>query len=156
MVDEIYRDFALGIADGLTVPFAVAAGLVSASLTKRIIVLAVISEIVAGSISMGVAEYIGMDNENVQNDAFFSGVRVGFGYVIGGLIALIPYLVVNDPKQALYASVVTTAISLSVFGYVRSQYLNVDILNSIFKTLVLGGSAATATYVIGRLFAGKE
>jgi VIT1/CCC1 family predicted Fe2+/Mn2+ transporter len=51
------RDVVIGMADGLTVPFALAAGL-SAVAASRVIVVAGLAEIVAGSIAMGLGGYL--------------------------------------------------------------------------------------------------
>src|SRR3954454_25134422 len=50
---EVVRDIVIGMADGLTVPFALAAGLSGAVTSTTIIVTAGLAEIVAGSIAMG-------------------------------------------------------------------------------------------------------
>jgi VIT1/CCC1 family predicted Fe2+/Mn2+ transporter len=55
---EIVRDVVIGMADGLTVPFALAAGLSGAVATTSIIVTAGFAEIVAGSIAMGLGGYL--------------------------------------------------------------------------------------------------
>jgi VIT1/CCC1 family predicted Fe2+/Mn2+ transporter len=55
---EIVRDTVIGMADGLTVPFALAAGLSGAVLSTQIIVTAGVAEIVAGSIAMGLGGYL--------------------------------------------------------------------------------------------------
>jgi VIT1/CCC1 family predicted Fe2+/Mn2+ transporter len=55
---EIVRDIVIGMADGLTVPFALAAGLSGAVSTTAIIVTAGLAEIVAGSIAMGLGGYM--------------------------------------------------------------------------------------------------
>jgi VIT1/CCC1 family predicted Fe2+/Mn2+ transporter len=55
---EIVRDVVIGMADGLTVPFALAAGLSGAVATTNIIVTAGFAEIVAGSIAMGLGGYL--------------------------------------------------------------------------------------------------
>src|ERR1700733_11637929 len=55
---EFVRDIVIGMADGLTVPFALAAGLSGASTTSRIIVVAGLAEIAAGSIAMGLGGYL--------------------------------------------------------------------------------------------------
>lgn len=52
------RDIVIGMSDGLTVPFALAAGLSGAVNTTAIIVTAGLAEIVAGSISMGLGGYL--------------------------------------------------------------------------------------------------
>ncbi len=51
------RDVVIGMADGLTVPFALAAGL-SAVAASRVIVIAGLAEIAAGSIAMGLGGYL--------------------------------------------------------------------------------------------------
>ncbi len=52
------RDVVIGMADGLTVPFALAAGLSGAVGTNHIIVMAGLAEIAAGSIAMGLGGYL--------------------------------------------------------------------------------------------------
>lgn len=52
------RDIVIGLSDGLTVPFALAAGLSGAVASSRIVVLAGLAEIAAGSIAMGLGGYL--------------------------------------------------------------------------------------------------
>jgi len=51
------RDVVIGMADGLTVPFALAAGLTAVA-ASRVIVVAGLAEIAAGSIAMGLGGYL--------------------------------------------------------------------------------------------------
>ncbi len=55
---DLLRDVVIGMSDGLTVPFALAAGLTGAVATSSIIVIAGIAEIAAGSIAMGLGGYL--------------------------------------------------------------------------------------------------
>jgi VIT1/CCC1 family predicted Fe2+/Mn2+ transporter len=55
---EIVRDIVIGMSDGLTVPFALAAGLTGAAQDNAVIVTAGLAEIVAGSIAMGLGGYL--------------------------------------------------------------------------------------------------
>lgn len=55
---ESVRDVVIGMADGLTVPFALAAGLSGAVNTTGVIVVAGLAEIAAGSIAMGLGGYL--------------------------------------------------------------------------------------------------
>ena len=55
---DLVRDIVIGMADGLTVPFALAAGLSSAVANSRLVVLAGLAEIAAGSIAMGLGGYL--------------------------------------------------------------------------------------------------
>lgn len=52
------RDVVIGLSDGLTVPFALAAGLAGAVAATRLVVLAGLAEIAAGSIAMGLGGYL--------------------------------------------------------------------------------------------------
>ena len=55
---ELVRDIVIGMSDGLTVPFALAAGLSGAAVSTAIIVTAGLAEIAAGSIAMGLGGYL--------------------------------------------------------------------------------------------------
>ncbi len=55
---EVVRDAVIGMSDGLTVPFALAAGLSGAVASTSIIVTAGLAEVVAGSIAMGLGGYL--------------------------------------------------------------------------------------------------
>ncbi len=55
---EFVRDTVIGMSDGLTVPFALAAGLSGAVTSTGIIVTAGLAEIAAGSIAMGLGGYL--------------------------------------------------------------------------------------------------
>jgi VIT1/CCC1 family predicted Fe2+/Mn2+ transporter len=55
---DTVRDVVIGLSDGLTVPFALAAGLAGALAATRVVVLAGLAEIAAGSIAMGLGGYL--------------------------------------------------------------------------------------------------
>lgn len=60
---EIVRDVVIGMSDGLTVPFALAAGLAGATDAAKIILTAGFAEIAAGSIAMGLGGYLAARSE---------------------------------------------------------------------------------------------
>ncbi len=55
---ETLRDIVIGMSDGLTVPFALAAGLSGAVTSTNLIIIAGLAEIAAGSIAMGLGGYL--------------------------------------------------------------------------------------------------
>ncbi len=59
----IVRDVVLGMSDGLTVPFALAAGLTGAVASARIILVAGAAELAAGAIAMGLGGYLAAKSE---------------------------------------------------------------------------------------------
>jgi VIT1/CCC1 family predicted Fe2+/Mn2+ transporter len=60
---DVVRDVVIGMSDGLTVPFALAAGLSGAVSSTRVIVIAGLAEIAAGSIAMGLGGYLAARND---------------------------------------------------------------------------------------------
>jgi VIT1/CCC1 family predicted Fe2+/Mn2+ transporter len=58
MATDTVRDVVIGMADGLTVPFALAAGLSAAVSNTSVIVTAGLAEIAAGAIAMGLGGYL--------------------------------------------------------------------------------------------------
>src|SRR5437763_1952002 len=55
---EVVRDVVIGMSDGLTVPFALAAGLSGAIQATSIVVTAGAAELAAGAIAMGLGGYL--------------------------------------------------------------------------------------------------
>jgi vacuolar iron transporter family protein len=60
---QFVSDVVIGMADGLTVPFALAAGLTGAIASSSIVLTAGVAEIVAGSIAMGLGGYLAGQTE---------------------------------------------------------------------------------------------
>src|SRR5512137_2577067 len=63
-------DIVIGMSDGLTVPFALAAGLSGAVQSNAVVITAGIAEIVAGSIAMGLGGYLAgkTEQEHYQSE----------------------------------------------------------------------------------------
>ena len=68
------RDAVIGLADGLTVPFALAAGLTGAVDSTALVVTAGLAEIAAGSIAMGLGGYMA-GTSAVDSDACWNSIR---------------------------------------------------------------------------------
>ncbi|HXW71761.1 MAG TPA: VIT1/CCC1 transporter family protein [Methylocella sp.] len=58
LASAFVRDVVIGMADGLTVPFALAAGLSGATSSSAIIITAGLAEVAAGAIAMGLGGYL--------------------------------------------------------------------------------------------------
>src|SRR6516165_2412748 len=68
---DTVRDVVIGMSDGLTVPFALAAGLTGvAAATSKLVVIAGLAEIAAGSIAMGLGGYLAAktDSDHYENE----------------------------------------------------------------------------------------
>jgi vacuolar iron transporter family protein len=216
------RDIIIGLSDGLTVPFALAAGLSGAVASSHIVVLAGLSEIAAGSIAMGLGGYLAArgdaehyvserlreereivershdEEEEIyeifqqyqvdrasaapvlnalkqnptawvdfmmrfelgleepqRNRASRSAITIALSYVVGGFIPLAPYVIAGSLASALAASVTITLVALVVFGGVKGRLTGTGTLRSALQTVVIGGLAAGAAYLLARLLGGN-
>jgi VIT1/CCC1 family predicted Fe2+/Mn2+ transporter len=214
---ESVRDVVIGMADGLTVPFALAAGLSGAVNSTGVIVVAGLAEIAAGSIAMGLGGYLaartdrehyaserareyreirempeaerqevsevfrgyGLDDEKAApvvsaicsdpdrwvdfmmryelgleapdpGRAVKSALTIGFSYVAGGLVPLIPYMATGNVPRGLAVSAVVTLFALFVFGAVKGRLTGIRPLVGGAQTVGIGGVAAAAAFCIAR------
>src|ERR1700730_18344289 len=60
---DLIKDIIIGMSDGLTVPFALTAGLSGVLNTNHLIIVSGLSEIAAGCISMGLGGYLAGESE---------------------------------------------------------------------------------------------
>src|SRR5262245_5648142 len=60
---DAVRDLILGMSDGLTTPFALAAGLAGAATSNALVVIGGFAEIAAGAISMGLGGYLAAQSQ---------------------------------------------------------------------------------------------
>ncbi|KAF9525310.1 VIT family-domain-containing protein [Crepidotus variabilis] len=246
---DVVRDVVIGLSDGLTVPFALTAGLSSLGESK-LVVLGGIAELIAGAISMGIGGFlasqaerdhyryqqkhlavrvnhscsgelerevsevlvpVGVDEQTcravtkclreVELEDFRSGsyrtstatdeehsssiwdrsvgltafllkfghgleeipnrrmyisaFTIGMGYLIGGLIPLIPYFFIPRAGVALIYSSIITGIVLLIFGAVKARITgaaqnSAGYVWGAFSTLMVGGVAAAAAFGIVR------
>jgi VIT1/CCC1 family predicted Fe2+/Mn2+ transporter len=217
---ERVRDVVIGMSDGLTVPFALAAGLSGAVTSTGIIITAGLAEIAAGSIAMGLGGYLAAKSdaehyamERVREErevveipdaeaaevrdvlktyglteeesepivkalgkrpkawvdfmmrfelgleqpdprrALASALTIASAYVAGGLIPLGPYFFASSAKAGLLLSVAVTLMALMLFGYVKGRFTGAGRWRSALQTVLIGGLAAGAAFVIARAIA---
>ncbi len=214
------RDVVIGMSDGLTVPFALAAGLSGAVQNTRLIVVGGLAEVAAGSIAMGLGGYLAArgDAEHYEQErereyreineipeeemAEVSRVFQAYGitqeqsapvvealsrrpdawvdfmmryelgleepdpsrartsagtiagsYVAGGLIPLSPYMILASASRGLLASAVVTLAALGIFGFMKGRFTGTGPVRSAAQTMVIGGIAATAAFLLAKLIA---
>jgi VIT1/CCC1 family predicted Fe2+/Mn2+ transporter len=214
---QTIRDIVIGMADGLTVPFALAAGLSGAVTSSHIITTAGIAEIAAGSVAMGLGGYLAArgDAEHYASEvrrerqevrttpeqetaeiveifkaygvsaeqsapvvaalcsnrkawvrfmmrfelgleqpepgrAKRSAMTIGGAYVAGGMIPIAPYFMTSHVDDALTASIAVTLCALALFGFIKGAYIGTSRWRSAVNTLLIGGTAATAAFVLAR------
>jgi VIT1/CCC1 family predicted Fe2+/Mn2+ transporter len=81
--------------------------------------------------------------------ALGSAVTIAAAYIASGFIPLGPYIALKA-TMALPASVGITLLALAIFGYVKGHFAGASPVRSSFQTVLIGGLAATAAFVIAR------
>ncbi|MEO8744145.1 MAG: VIT1/CCC1 transporter family protein [Candidatus Dormiibacterota bacterium] len=214
---DTVRDVVIGMSDGLTVPFALAAGISGAIAISHLVVTAGLAEIAAGSIAMGLGGYLAARSEiehyvseqrreetevktvpDVEareveqvfeaygltpdesrpvvealrrrpqqwvefmmryelglekpdpRRALISAATIGGSYAVGGIIPLAPYFLVSNARTALAISAAVTLVALGIFGYVKGRFSGARPIVSAVQTVVIGGIAATAAFLLAR------
>lgn len=92
---------------------------------------------------------------------YISAFTIGMGYLVGGIIPLLPYFFIPRAQVALIYSSVVTGIVLLVFGAVKARVTGAslnwkDTLYGAGSTLCVGGAAAAAAFGIVRALEGGE
>ena len=213
----VVRDTVIGMSDGLTVPFALAAGLSGAVDSTALVVTAGLAEIAAGSIAMGLGGYLAgkSDVEHYASErareeqeiaekpeleaaevmellvshgltpeesrpllealqkrpeawrdfmmrfelgleqpdparARRSALVIAGAYIVGGIVTLLPYMASRSASGALPWSVGVTLAALGLFGWVKGGFTGAPRLRSAFQTMLIGGLAAGAAFLIAR------
>ena len=216
------RDVVIGMSDGLTVPFALAAGISGAVASNphasALVVTAGLAEIAAGSIAMGLGGYLAAktDLEHYASErerevretvemrdleveevakvfrdyglteaqmapvvnaitgdqkswvdfmmrfelgleepqptrARISALTIAMSYIVGGLIPLTPYILLTSVQTGLRWSVGVTLLALAVFGWVKGHFTGINPFKGAVQTVVIGGLAAGAAFLIAKL-----
>ena len=107
------RDIVIGMSDGLTVPFALAAGLTGAIASSRLIVMAGFAEIAAGSIAMGLGGYLAArgDAEHYASERAREAAEIG----------TVPEVEAEEVQQIFENYGLTSAESASVVASLRRR-----------------------------------
>ena len=82
---------------------------------------------------------------------YLSGITISAGYLVGGVIPLLPYIFISKTDVALLYSCVLTGIVLLAFGGVKARVTGaanspVGYLWGAMSMLMVGGAAAAAAY----------
>jgi VIT1/CCC1 family predicted Fe2+/Mn2+ transporter len=83
--------------------------------------------------------------------ALKSALTIGGAYIAGGLIPLAPYMLLGTLAVALKVSVLATLVALLVFGSIKAKFTGSAPVRSALQTLLVGGLAATAAFLIARV-----
>lgn len=82
--------------------------------------------------------------------ALQSALTIAGSYIVGGLIPLLPYIIIPQVAKALKVSVLVTISALFVFGYVKGQFTGLRPVWSAFQTVFIGALASAAAFTIAK------
>lgn len=84
--------------------------------------------------------------------ALQSAATIALSYVIGGVVPLMPYMVIPIADKAVLASVGITLVALLIFGFVKGHFTGDRPFRSALQTALIGAVASAAAYSIAKLF----
>jgi VIT1/CCC1 family predicted Fe2+/Mn2+ transporter len=82
--------------------------------------------------------------------ALTSAATIAGAYAAGGFIPLGPYILFPRVSLAFAASIAITALALATFGYVKAHFTGTSPVRSSGQTVLIGGLAAAAAFLIAR------
>jgi VIT1/CCC1 family predicted Fe2+/Mn2+ transporter len=85
--------------------------------------------------------------------AVTSAATIALSYVAGGFIPLSPYIIQSNAWRGLLWSAAVTLAALGAFGYMKARFTGTAPLRGASQTMVIGGLAAGAAFVIAKMIA---
>jgi vacuolar iron transporter family protein len=85
----------------------------------------------------------------------YSGIATFLSFICFGVVPLFPFIFMDalNPKTLFHISSVGTLLALVLLGCFKAEVIGGKTVNSIFETVIVGGTAALAAYFVGTLFA---
>jgi VIT1/CCC1 family predicted Fe2+/Mn2+ transporter len=146
---DVLRNVTIGLTDGLTIPFALAAGLSGLVSSSFNVFIACVAVSLAGAVTMTTGAFL---EGKKYNEPSRSSLLIGVSYLIGGIVVVLPYLFVAVPHDALLYTSATSLLLLFIAGYIDSYVNGANGLAGAFRVMLTGGVAALAAFAVARLF----
>ncbi len=163
---ESIRELVFGIEDGVVQNMTLVAGMVGASLSNRVIVVAAAINAIAGVLSMSMGTYL---SSKAERDVAMAPGRVrgvperaaahapskdaavmAGAYAVGALVPLVPFAVgLGGRGSALAVAVVLTGLTLFALGVGKAIVSEQRRLRSGLEMLFLASAAGLGGYMIG-------
>ena len=153
------RNFIFGTEDSLVSTVGLLAGVASAGLGRREIIISGIVLIFVEAFSMAVGSYLSehstsesMDQGGHAHGTTVKGALIMFvSYFFSGAIPLIPFLVLEG-KLAFWSSIILTLCALFALGFASARVLKTNTWKSAIRMLCIGGIAVALGVAIGIAF----
>ena len=150
-MEKFLGEFIYGSIDGIITTFSIVAGSIGGGLSKKVIIILGLSNVISDGFSMGISRYLSSSAEIQQGllkgkEAFISGLATFISFVIIGMLPILPFLLKDDAKN------ISLAVALTMFliiGIIKGYYLKQNIIWSGLETFSIGSIAALISYGIG-------
>ena len=96
---------------------------------------------------------LGLEEPDPKRAPISAGT-IAVSYLVGGLIPLAPYMAISSISEAFTYSVGFTVLALIVFGGIKGHFTGINKAKSSGQTLLVGGLAAAAAYLLAHAFGG--
>lgn len=150
-------EFVYGATDGTITTFAIITAVSGATLAPVVVLILGFSNVLADGFSMAASNYLSERSNDavggVSNDKhpLRSAAVTFFSFVAIGSIPLIPFVgfASIEGVSAFSVSVIATALTFIIIGFVRGYIADENGFRSAFETLLIGSIAAAIAYGAG-------
>ena len=139
---ETVRDIVIGMSDGLTVPFALAAGLSGAVNDSFVVLVAGVAEMAAGSMAMGLGGYLAARSEADSYSSELARERAE--------VRAVPDAEAQEVRD-IFRGYGLRGDALLAFGAAKARFTGVPMLRGAIQTALVGGVAAAVAYGLAPL-----
>lgn len=158
---ESIREIVFGVEDGAVQNMTLIAGMMGATLSDGVIVLAGAVNAVAGVLSMSMGTFLSSQAERdaliaagtaatVARSPLRDAMVMAAAYGIGALVPLAPFMLpLVGRTVAVVAAVVLTAVGLFTLGVIKGVVGHQGRVRAGLQLLVLASAAGVAGYLIG-------
>lgn len=154
ITDEYLRSSLFGFEDALVSTTGMVVGISFGTNNLRFILLAAFVTIAVEAVSMAAGEFLSdeavheLDKKTPKDSTLLSAIVMFLSYGIGGLIPVIPVILLPQP-QAIIGSITAAFAGLFILGFIKGKIVKVDRIRSAFEMLIVGGIAAAIGIVVG-------
>lgn len=150
------KNFIFGSEDSLVSTVGLLAGIASAGVEKKEIIISGIVLICVEAFSMSVGSFLSeieteesSSNHTPKNsNPIIASIIMLTSYIICGLIPLSPYFLM-DIKYAFWWSIVASIIFLFILGLISAKILKIKVLKTTLRMTIMGGMAIGLGVIVG-------
>jgi VIT1/CCC1 family predicted Fe2+/Mn2+ transporter len=150
------RNFIFGSEDSLVSTVGLLAGIASAGVERKEIIVSGIVLIFVEAFSMSIGSFLSeveteesSSKKNIEgNNPIIASSIMLVSYIVCGLIPLAPYFFM-DTKQAFWWSIVGSIVFLFVLGLTSAKILKIKVFKTALRMTIMGGLAIGLGVIVG-------